>query len=119
PIAETAICGREDRGRKDVIVAEIVSFRDLDVWNVAMDLVVTTYGVVERLPASEQFALSAQMRRAVVSIPSNIAEGHSGGTDGRFLHHVRIARGSLAELETQLEAALRLHFVSAEEAKAM
>ena len=86
---------------------EIVSFRDLDAWNVAMELVVTTYELVSKLPASERFELSAQMRRAAVSIPSNVAEGHAC-RGRRFMHHVRIGLGSLAELDTQLEVAQRL-----------
>jgi four helix bundle protein len=88
-------------------MSEIVSFRDLDVWNVGMDLVVTVYDVASRLPQTERYELSAQIRRAVVSIPSNVAEGYAY-RGRRYLHHVRIALGSLAELDTQLEAAVRL-----------
>lgn len=90
----------------------IRSFRDLVVWNAAMDLVLTTYALAAKLPATERFELGAQLRRAAVSIPSNIAEGHAGGTRQRYLNHVRIAVGSLAELETQLEIARRLKFLS-------
>jgi four helix bundle protein len=56
-------------------MGEIVSFRDLDAWKVAMDLVVAIYSLAAKLPATERFELSAQIRRAAVSIPSNIAEG--------------------------------------------
>jgi four helix bundle protein len=93
---------------------KILSFRDLDAWNAAMDLVTTTYSVAGRLPKSQQYELAAQMRRAAVSIPSNVAEGHAGGPGGRYRHHVRIALGSVAELDTQLELALRLQFVQKE-----
>jgi four helix bundle protein len=93
---------------------KILSFRDLDAWNAAMDLVITAYSVAGRLPTSQQYELAAQMRRAAVSIPSNIAEGHASGPGGRYRHHVRIAIGSLAELDTQLELALRLQFVQKE-----
>jgi four helix bundle protein len=91
---------------------EIKSFRDLDVWNVAMDLVVEAYGVAHALPRSEQFELSAQLRRSAVSIASNIAEGHA--RRGRaYRNHVLIAPGSTAELETQIEAAVRLELLTA------
>jgi four helix bundle protein len=93
----------------------IRSFRDLRAWNAAMDLVLTTYGLVTKLPAAERFALADQLRRAAVSIPSNIAEGHAGGPRRRYLHHVRIAIGSLAEVDTQLELARRLQFLTADD----
>jgi four helix bundle protein len=86
---------------------EIKSFRDLDVWRLGMDLVVETYRVVSALPRSELYELSGQIRRAVMSIPSNVAEGHT--RRGRaYRNHVRIALGSSAERETQIEAAIRL-----------
>lgn len=95
-------------------MAEILSFRDLDVWNAAMDLVVTTYEVSALLPRAEQFALASQMQRAAVSVPSNVAEGHAIGPGGRYRNHVRIAIGSLAELATQVEIAIRLKYVDAD-----
>jgi four helix bundle protein len=73
-----------------------------------MDLTVLIYEVVTRLPSDERYGLSSQMRRAGVSIPSNIAEGHSCGEDGRYLHHVRVALGSTGELSTELELVARL-----------
>jgi len=95
--------------------SEIQSYRDLDAWKAAMDLTVMSYGVVRRLPQEERYALSAQIRRASVSIPSNVAEGQSCGEDGRYLHHVRIALGSVGELSTELEIVLRLGFASESE----
>ena len=87
----------------------ILSFRDLDVWQAGMDLVVVIYDLVRTLPPTERFALSAQMRRAVVSVPSNVAEGHAFRTWPKiYRRHVRIALGSLAEVETQVEVAERL-----------
>lgn len=77
-----------------------------------MDLVLTTYSLAARLPALERFELAAQLRRAAVSIPSNIAEGHGGAASQRYLNHVRIAVGSLAELDTQLELAYRLGYLA-------
>ena len=90
---------------------EIRSFKDLEVWNAAMDLVIVVYGLAAALPASERYELSAQVRRSSVSIPSNIAEGHA--RRGRaYRNHVLIALGSTAELETQLEVAVRLKFLT-------
>ena len=80
-----------------------------------MDLVVTAYELAEKLPRSERFGLGAQIRRAAVSIPSNVAEGHAAGARQRYLNHVRIAAGSLAELDTQIDIATRLAFLSAED----
>ena len=87
---------------------EIQSYRDLDAWRVSMDLSVLVYRAVKGLPDTERFELSAQMRRAGVSVPSNVAEGQACGEDGRHIHHVRIALGSLGELSTQTEVARRL-----------
>lgn len=90
----------------------ILSYRDLDVWNVAIELSAMTYEVAALLPKSEMFGLGAQMRRAGVSVSSNVAEGHAYGTPARCVHHIRIALGSLGELDTQFEVALRLKFVT-------
>lgn len=78
-----------------------------------MDLAVLTYGLAKRLPLTERFELSAQIRRAAISIPSNVAEGQATGRPGRFLYHTRIALGSLGELETDLELAKRLGMLTA------
>ncbi len=92
-------------------MAGVVSYRDLDVWCEAMLLAEECYRLTATLPKSEQFGLTAQIRRAAVSIPSNIAEGHRRPRQA-FVNHLRIALGSHAELETQLELALRLEFVA-------
>ena len=76
-----------------------------------MELTLVTYALAVKLPASERFELSQQIRRASISIPSNVAEGHATGKDGMFLRHVCIALGSLAELDTQFELARRLGFL--------
>lgn len=89
-------------------MAQILSFRDLDAWKAAMNLVLAAYDAAHQLPPTERFELSAQIRRAAVSIPSNVAEGQASGPGARYRHHVRIALGSLAELETQIEIASRL-----------
>lgn len=82
--------------------------RDLLVWQKGMDLVVAIYELTRRFPASEEYGLSTQMRRASVSIVSNIAEGAARRTTKDFLSFLHIARGSLAELETQVLLVERL-----------
>lgn len=83
----------------------------LTVWQDAMDLVETIYLLTQSFPKHEQFTLSAQMRRAAISIPSNIAEGASRGSDKEFVRFLQIARASLSELETQLKIAIRLSYI--------
>ncbi|TSC69771.1 MAG: S23 ribosomal protein, partial [Parcubacteria group bacterium Gr01-1014_49] len=78
------------------------SFKELIVWQRAMDLAKEIYAVTKQLPASEQFGLTSQMRRAAVSVASNIAEGKRRGTKKDFIQFLRIADGSASELETQL-----------------
>jgi four helix bundle protein len=95
----------------------IESYRDLDVWKAAMDLVETCYRTTQSFPAGERFGLRLQVRRTAVSIPSNIAEGHERGSRQAYLNHVLIARGSGAELETQLEICRRLKYLTEEEAR--
>ena len=90
---------------------KIESFRDLDVWNVAMDMSVRMYGVLRRLPPEERFELAGQMRQAAVSVPSNVAEGHSLGMPIRYRYHVRIALGSVGELSTCVELCRRLKYI--------
>ncbi len=85
----------------------IHSYRDLSVWQKAMSLAERIYSSTEGLPRSETYGLTSQMRRASLSIASNIAEGKAVG--GRaYLRHLRIALGSEAELQTQIELAVRL-----------
>ena len=92
----------------------IRSFRDLTVWQKALTLAEHVYLATDKLPTSEAFGLTSQMRRAVVSIPSNIAEGKA--ISGRaYLKHLRIALGSEAELQTQLELAVRLKMLTPSE----
>ena len=90
----------------------IKSYKDLIVWQKAMDLVVEVYHLVKCLPREETYALSDQMRRAAVSIPSNIAEGHGRNSTREFINFLSIARGSQMELETQLQICLRLNYLS-------
>ena len=87
------------------------SYRDLKVWERAMDLVVECYGITKRLPKSETYGI----QRAAVSIPANIAEGHGREHLGDYLHHLSVANGSLMELETHLLLTQRLSYASAHE----
>ena len=91
------------------------SFRDLRVWQAAMDLVEQVYHLTQSFPRHEIYGLASQMQRAAISIPSNIAEGHTREHLREYLHHLSIAQASLAELETQLEIAVRLKYLSAEQ----
>jgi len=87
-------------------------YEDLIVWQKAMDLVAEVYKIVKLLPNDELYALSNQMRRAAVSIPSNIAEGQERNTTKDFINYLFIARGSKAELETQLLICVRLRYLN-------
>jgi four helix bundle protein len=89
----------------------IQSYRDLSVWQKSMTLAERVYTATEHLPLSERYGLTSQMRKAVVSIPSNIAEGKAIGGRG-YLRHLRIALGSEAELQTQIELAVRLKMLA-------
>ena len=86
-------------------------YGELTVWQKAMDIVVEVYGLVKSLPGEELYVLSNQMRRAAVSIPSNIAEGQERGTTRDFIKYLYIAKGSKAELETQLLICVRLNYL--------
>ncbi len=90
----------------------INGYRDLLVWQRAMDLVIEAYGLTKRFPGEERYALAQQLRRAAVSVPSNIAEGHGRKHLGDYVRHVSIARGSLMEMETQLLIAGRMGYIS-------
>jgi four helix bundle protein len=90
-------------------------YRDLLVWQRAMDLLVAVYGLTRQLPRTEAFGLTGQLQRAVVSIPGNIAEGQGRLHRGDFVHHLSIARGSLLEVETYLVAIVRLGFLPSRE----
>ena len=93
---------------------QIKSYKDLRVWREAMDLVVEVYRLAEEFPPEERFGLTAQVRDAVVSVPSNIVEGHGRASRKEYRHHVSIAEGSLAEVETHLEVGVRLKYCTPE-----
>ena len=89
----------------------VTSYRDLTVWQKAIALCENVYRLCRRLPRSETFGLADQLRRAAVSVASNIAEGHARGQTGEYMRFLAIARGSLAELETQLEIAAKIGYL--------
>ncbi len=93
------------------------SYRDLRVWQRAMDLVEGIYTATRNWPKEEVYGLTGQIRRAVVSVPSNIAEGQGRASTKEFLHHLSIARGSLFEVETQALVAQRLGYLPPETAE--
>lgn len=92
----------------------VKTFRDLIVWQKSMDMVEMVYSLVKLLPKEETYALSDQMRRAAVSVPSNIAEGHARNSEKEFIQFLSIAKGSCVELETQVELAIRLKYISSQ-----
>lgn len=93
----------------------MANYRDLKVWHKAMDLAEAVHSLIATFPKEMRYSLIDQMYRSAISIPSNIAEGHSRDTIGDFKHFLAIAAGSLAELETQLELAKRFKLASEEQ----
>jgi len=93
----------------------VKAYSDLIVWQKAMDMVVSIYKATERFPREEVYGLTSQLRRAAVSVPSNIAEGQGRKSTNEFLHHLSFARGSLMEVETQLLLAERLSYLKPDE----
>src|SRR5215471_7445505 len=93
------------------------SFRELRVWQAAMMLVEKVYRPTHDFPKQETYGLTSQIRRAAISIPSNVAEGHTREHLKEYLHHLSMAQASLAELETQLEIAVRLGYLLQERFK--
>lgn len=88
-----------------------MNHKELDVWKRSMDLAESIYRISERFPAHENYGLTSQMRRAAVSIPSNLAEGFARKSMREFLQFLNISLGSLSELETQVLLAKRLHYI--------
>lgn len=95
------------------------NYRDLKVWQSAMQLAEGVYRITAPFPSHEMYGLTSQLRRAAVSIPSNLAEGHARSTTRDYLRFVGIAQGSLAEAETQVELAHRLGYVPADDLRTM
>jgi four helix bundle protein len=94
-------------------------FRDLIAWQKAMALAKSVYAASDAMPTREQFGMTSQMRRSAVSVPSNIAEGHGRTTDRGFVVFLAQARGSLYELQTQIQLAADLRFLPPDKCKSL
>jgi four helix bundle protein len=95
--------------------ARVQSYKDLEAWKLAMAIVIKIYQTTLTFPTDEKFGLTAQLRRAAVSIPSNIAEGRGRLGVGDFRRFVSIARGSVAEVETQIAVAIDLGYLATDD----
>jgi four helix bundle protein len=95
-------------------MSEIKSYKDLLIWQKGIEIVCMTYKLVSSFPKDELYALSSQIKRSSVSVPSNIAEGYGRQSTQSYIQFIKIARGSLCELETQLIVAKKLDFISDE-----
>jgi four helix bundle protein len=91
----------------------VKNYKDLIAWQKAVELATAVYEATRALPAEERYGLTAQMRRAAVSIPANIAEGEGRGGSREFIHFLRIAHGSVRELETHVVIAEKLGYLTA------
>ncbi|MCD6570000.1 MAG: four helix bundle protein [Deltaproteobacteria bacterium] len=107
------LTGVRDQGKQK----EFRSYKDLEVWQKAMDLVVKCYQITKNFPKSEIYGLADQLQRAAVSVPANIAEGRERRYTKEFLQHLSIAYGSLAELETHIQIAKQLNYIDANQLK--
>lgn len=91
---------------------EIRSYRDLNVWQFGMDLAELAYRITRRFPRDEIYGMTSQIRRAAASVPANIAEGHGRNSRGEYIQFLRVAQGSLKELETHILLAQRIGFAT-------
>ena len=100
-----------------VEAGRIRSYRDLQVWQLGMDLAEACYLLTKRFPKDELFGMTSQIRRAASSVPANIAEGYGRDSTGEYIQFLRVAQGSLKELETHLTLSRRVGLVSESETK--
>jgi len=96
-------------------MGKVSSYKDLLIWQRSMDLVERIYKITSKLPTTEQWGLTSQMRRSAISVPSNVAEGYGRQATGEYRHHLSIGRGSLLEVETQVLLCQRLGYLENEE----
>ena len=95
----------------------VKSYKDLEVWQKAMDMVVMCYQTTKNFPKNEVYGLASQLQRAAVSIPANIAEGRERKYSKEFVQYLSIAYSSLAELETHIQIAQRLNYINSTKTK--
>ena len=93
------------------------AFRDLLIWQKAMNLVTNTYQITQKFPKEELFGLTSQIRRSAISLPSNIAEGYGRDSNKEFLRFIKIVIGSLFEFQTQIEIAKNINYLNENEFK--
>ena len=93
------------------------TYRDLQVWQKSMTLVTEIYKISKGFPKDEAYGLTSQMRRCAISIPSNMAEGYGRNSTNEYLHFLRIATGSLYELQTQMEISMNLYYLNRDESE--
>jgi four helix bundle protein len=98
---------------------DIKSYRNLGVWQLGLDLATDAYRLTSKFPAQERYGLASQLQRAAVSIPANVAEGHSRDSTKQYLFHVSVAMGSIAETETHLLLAERLGYADTQAVSAL
>lgn len=98
---------------------KIQSYRDLRVWQMAMDLAEGCYKVTRSFPKDEIYGLTSQIRRAAASVPANISEGHGRNSRGEYIQFLRVAQGSLKEMETHLLLSQRIGLLNSESAETM
>ncbi|MBU1053239.1 MAG: four helix bundle protein [Proteobacteria bacterium] len=91
------------------------TYRDLEVWQKSMNLVIEIYKISKGFPKEEAYGLTSQMRRCAISIPSNMAEGYGRNSTNEYLRFLRIATGSLYELQTQMEISMNLYYLNRDE----
>ncbi len=101
------------------MVDQIQNYRDLLVWQKAMDLAAQVFKISAGLPVGQRYVLASQMQRSALSVPSNIAEGRARHSGKDFVFHLNVARGSLAELETQILLCRQLNFFDPETCKVL
>ncbi len=100
-------------------MAGIINYKDLLVWQKSIDLAVVIYRVTNKIPDCEKWGLISQMRRSVISVSANIAEGYGRQATGEYKHFSSISRGSLFELETQIILSHRLEYLTLEDLKSI
>ena len=95
-------------------MSKVRGYRDLQIWQRSIDAVERCYRLTWTFPREERYGLASQLQRAAVSVPSNIAEGHERNSTKSYVYHLGVSRSSVAEVETQIEIAIRLGYVEAD-----